>query len=77
MEQVKNLKHLTFENRESIIFSLLGEYSFSLGLLLFIFSVGTSVLKTGPKAEPELFWVTVQYGSTGSNLIQYFGLIYF
>ena len=21
-------------------------------------------------AEPEIFWVTVQYGSTGSNLVQ-------
>ena len=35
------------------------------------------IFKTGPEAEPNNFWVTVQYGSTESNLVQYSGLIYF
>ena len=37
---------------------------------MYAYFVLCSVFKTGPEAEPEIFWVTVQYGSTGSNLVQ-------
>ena len=30
----------------------------------------TSVFKTGPDGEPDNFWITIQYGSTGSNIVQ-------